>query len=205
MAPEVSILTSSLLAIVSEKTGYPADMLDLSMDMEADLGIDSIKRVEILGALQERHPDLPKVEPQALAELRTLDQILEYVRAAGQPAASAGPAVPTSAAAPSITATPAPVAPPAADSAVAAGVEALTQALLAIVSEKTGYPADMLDLSMDMEADLGIDFIKRVEILGALQERHPGLPKVEPQALAELRTLSQIVGHLQAEPASKKA
>ncbi len=74
-------LTSSLLAIVSEKTGYPTDMLELSMDMEADLGIDSIKRVEIMGALQERHPDLPKVEPQALAELRTLGQIVSFVGA----------------------------------------------------------------------------------------------------------------------------
>jgi len=82
---------------------------------------------------------------------------------------------------------------------------ALTSSLLAIVSEKTGYPTDMLELSMDMEADLGIDSIKRVEIMGALQERHPGLPKVEPQALAELRTLDQIVGYIGVEPAAKKA
>ena len=46
-------MTQALLAVVSEKTGYPQEMLDLSMDMEADLGIDSIKRVEILGARPE--------------------------------------------------------------------------------------------------------------------------------------------------------
>ncbi len=49
-------------------------MLDPEMDMEADLGIDSIKRVEILGALQDAHPDLPEVETEVLAELRTLAQ-----------------------------------------------------------------------------------------------------------------------------------
>jgi len=38
------------------------ETLELDMDMEADLGIDSIKRVEILGALQAQFPDLPKVE-----------------------------------------------------------------------------------------------------------------------------------------------
>jgi hypothetical protein len=43
---------SLLLDIVSEKTGYPSEMLELDMDMEADLGIDSIKRVEILGAMR---------------------------------------------------------------------------------------------------------------------------------------------------------
>jgi acyl carrier protein len=96
-------------------------------------------------------------------------------------------------------------APVDAPAAPAVDVAALTSSLLAIVSEKTGYPTDMLELSMDMEADLGIDSIKRVEIMGALQEHHPDLPKVEPQALAELRTLGQIVNYVGAEPAAKKA
>ncbi|MHC5719517.1 MAG: phosphopantetheine-binding protein, partial [Nostoc sp.] len=53
-------LDKNLLAITSDKTGYPVEMLEMDMDMEADLGIDSIKRVEILGALQEMYPNLPK-------------------------------------------------------------------------------------------------------------------------------------------------
>lgn len=44
-------LAHCLLRIVSERTGYPEDMLSLDLDLEADLGIDSIKRVEILGVL----------------------------------------------------------------------------------------------------------------------------------------------------------
>ncbi len=79
-SPGLENLGDELLAIVSEKTGYPAEMLELEMDMEADLGIDSIKRVEILGALQDQHPDLPEVETEALAELRTLAQILDYMK-----------------------------------------------------------------------------------------------------------------------------
>ena len=35
------------------------------MALEADLGIDSIKRVEILAALRERHPQLPEVDAAA--------------------------------------------------------------------------------------------------------------------------------------------
>jgi acyl carrier protein len=68
-----------LLEIVSEKTGYPADMLELDMDMEADLGIDSIKRVEILGALQGAYPDLPAIETDVLSELHTLGQVAVYI------------------------------------------------------------------------------------------------------------------------------
>ena len=54
-------LQALMLAVVSEKTGYPAEMLNLDMDMDADLGIDSIKRVEILSLVQEQVPGLPEV------------------------------------------------------------------------------------------------------------------------------------------------
>nr|WP_248277554.1 phosphopantetheine-binding protein [Brasilonema sp. UFV-L1] len=50
------------------------------MDMEADLGIDSIKRVEIFGALQDQFPDAPKTSTEELTELRTLGQIISYMQ-----------------------------------------------------------------------------------------------------------------------------
>ncbi len=78
-ATDLGPLTQSMLNVVSDKTGYPADMLEIGMDMEADLGIDSIKRVEILGAMQEQFPDLPPVDPEELAELRTLGEVIEYM------------------------------------------------------------------------------------------------------------------------------
>ena len=65
-----------MLSVVADKTGYPTEMLELSMDMEADLGIDSIKRVEILGAVQDEINDLPELNPEDLAELRTLGEII---------------------------------------------------------------------------------------------------------------------------------
>ena len=43
-----------LRRIAAERTGYPPEMLDLDAGIESDLGIDSIKRVEILTALQKR-------------------------------------------------------------------------------------------------------------------------------------------------------
>jgi acyl transferase domain-containing protein len=46
---------SQLVNIVSDRTGYPQDMLDPDANMEADLGIDSIKRMEILTAFQQLH------------------------------------------------------------------------------------------------------------------------------------------------------
>jgi acyl carrier protein len=77
------------------------------------------------------------------------------------------PAVPTAAVAP---AAPAPVTTPVSD---AVDRSSLTQLLLSLVSERTGYPPEMLGMNQDMEAELGIDSIKRVEILGALQQQLP--------------------------------
>ena len=68
-----------MLAIVAEKTGYPAEMLEPTMRLDADLGIDSIKRVEILSALQEQLPDAPVIKPEHLGVLQTLGQIVEFL------------------------------------------------------------------------------------------------------------------------------
>jgi acyl carrier protein len=72
-------LTSLLLAIVSEKTGYPVEVLDLGMELEGELGIDSIKRVEILSAMQSKLPGMPEVKAKEMASLRTLGEIVAYM------------------------------------------------------------------------------------------------------------------------------
>ena len=72
-------LQAAMLEVVSEKTGYPVETLELDMDIEADLGIDSIKRVEILGAMQSRFADLPPLRPEELGPLRTLQEVVDYL------------------------------------------------------------------------------------------------------------------------------
>jgi acyl transferase domain-containing protein/NAD(P)-dependent dehydrogenase (short-subunit alcohol dehydrogenase family) len=74
-------LTSVVLAVVAEKTGYPAEMLKPEMSLDHDLGIDSIKRVEILSALQERRPDLPSVQPEQLGTLHRLSDVISLLSA----------------------------------------------------------------------------------------------------------------------------
>jgi NAD(P)-dependent dehydrogenase (short-subunit alcohol dehydrogenase family) len=54
-------------------------MLGMDMDIEAELGIDSIKRVEILSTLEEKMPDLPAVSPEMMGTLKTLGQIAEFI------------------------------------------------------------------------------------------------------------------------------
>jgi len=68
-----------LLDVVAEKTGYPLDVLEMDNNLESDLGIDSIKRVEILSALQEKAPWLPEVDASVVPKLQTLGQVLEML------------------------------------------------------------------------------------------------------------------------------
>ncbi|GIU52130.1 type I polyketide synthase [Shewanella sp. KT0246] len=183
---------STMMTVVAEKTGYPTEMLELSMDMEADLGIDSIKRVEILGTVQDELPTLPELNPEDLAECRTLGEIVSYMNSK-LPTSAATDANTQTAAGASQVAAPA-VSGLSAETALSA--KEVQSTMMTVVAEKTGYPTEMLELSMDMEADLGIDSIKRVEILGTVQDELPGLPELNPEDLAECRTLGEIVSYM---------
>ncbi len=168
-----------VLTVVSTLTGYPRETLSLSMDLEADLGIDSIKRVEILSTLSKQIPSAPAVNPEKLGALRTLQDIVNFVGVATTPMSA-----PVSASAP---------APAKIESDVSATV-------IAVVSDLTGYPSSTLSLGMDLEADLGIDSIKRVEILSTLSKKIAGAPNVNPEKLGSLRTLADIVQFVAGEP-----
>ncbi|WP_067677132.1 type I polyketide synthase [Nocardia miyunensis] len=183
-AVDVATLRRALQEVVSDKTGYPVEMVDPAMDLEADLGVDSIKRVQVIGTLQERFPDLPSLGPEQLGTLRTLDQVATLL--AGSAAATSAP-VPAPASAPGATA------------------DELRRALQEVVADKTGYPVEMVDPAMDLEADLGVDSIKRVQVIGALQERFPQLPSLGPEQLGTLRTLDQVADALTASSSATSA
>jgi acyl carrier protein len=76
----------------------------------------------------------------------------------------------------------------------------LLQTLLQLVSDRTGYPTEMLGLDQDLEAELGIDSIKRVEILGALQKSLPqplaGNIQEQMESLTRVKSLNGMVDQL---------
>jgi acyl carrier protein len=72
-------LHAIMMAVVTEKTGYPTEMLERGMALDTDLGIDSIKRVEILAAVRERVPSLPEFDTNIMGSLRTLGEIVDYM------------------------------------------------------------------------------------------------------------------------------
>jgi len=181
-APPLGAIASVLMAVVSEKTGYPIEMLELDMALDADLGIDSIKRVEILAAIQERLPDAPIVKPEHLGALNTLRQVAEFLLGSKVEDLKTE----TKNVIPVVNV------PPVATKRIST----IESVLIQVVSEKTGYPTEMLELDMALDADLGIDSIKRVEILAAIQEKLPEAPIVKPEHLGTLNTLREVLNHL---------
>ena len=65
-------------------------------------------------------------------------------------------------------------------------------AVLAVVAEKTGYPSDMLDLDLDLEADLGIDTVKQAEVFATIREGY-GIERDDKLKLRDYPTLAHVV------------
>jgi len=192
-------IVDTLYAVISKLTGYPVEMLNLDMNIEADLGIDSIKRVEILSTMEERMPNLPTVSPEDMGNLKTLGQIVDYF---GKDKSQPLPVKSNQTESnhkddPTIEAS-------TKSSSTAAQSTNVKTMLLNVISELTGYPSGMLNLEMNIEADLGIDSIKRVEILSTMEEQMPNLPTVSPEDMGNLKTLGQILDYLTAGEMHKK-
>ncbi|GAA0548673.1 type I polyketide synthase [Chitinophaga japonensis] len=178
-----------LLAVISDKTGYPPDMLGMEMDLEADLSIDSIKRMEIIGELRTRLGGFRNAAVgeetlvEQLAAIKTLKGLVDWITENATEAAALNT---TSNILPPASSIP----PPASNIPLQASD--IQTVLLNVVSEKTGYPPDMLGLELDLEADLSIDSIKRMEIIGELKTRLGGLQQNGQQAEEQMEQLAAI-------------
>ena len=112
-------VTEELVARVAEKTGYPKDMLDLDLDMEADLGIDTVKQAELFAAMRE-HYGIAQQEGIQLKDYPTIRHCINFaLNAVNNPSAPAVVSVPAAPAAQD-PAAPAAQAPAAAQPAPAA-------------------------------------------------------------------------------------
>ncbi|MEW5848271.1 MAG: beta-ketoacyl synthase N-terminal-like domain-containing protein [Myxococcota bacterium] len=172
-----------LKANVIRKTGYPAEMLEDNLDLEADLGIDTVKQVAILG--ETRAQLGVAADPNfKLRDHNTLRKMAQYLvgRLGGAVAVAPAPA----------PVAPAPVVAP--SPAQGGEREVVRAQVLAHVMRKTGYPAEMLEENLDLEADLGIDTVKQVAILGEVRVQL-GLPQDPTFKLRDHNTLAKVVDH----------
>ncbi len=182
--PAVDPLVADVVGIVAEMTGYPPELLDVDLDLEADLGVDTVKQAEVFAAVREKF-DIERDDNVALRDFPTLTHVIGWVRdkTGIQPTAAPAAAAPAPAAAP--------VATPATDTAPAA--DEVTDAVVGIVAEMTGYPPELLDVDLDLEADLGVDTVKQAEVFAAVRDRF-GVERDDNVALRDFPTLTHVIG-----------
>jgi acyl carrier protein len=205
-------LEKFLVNFVVEQTGYPAEIVELDADLEADLGIDSIKKAQLFGELGEYFEVQPS-EELSLDDFPTLRHVLAFLlKSQGSGASSTSQEVSTG----QIAASPAkPVAKPAAPAATHALASSngehkpsvstadspkldaaeLEKFLVNFVVEQTGYPAEIVELDADLEADLGIDSIKKAQLFGELGEYFEVQPS-EDLSLDDFPTLRHVLAFL---------
>ena len=189
-----------VLALVAEKTGYPIDMLDLDLDLEADLGVDTVKQAEVFATIREAY-GIARDDTTKLREFPTLAHVIRFVydrrpdlsgqevpekvsRAADEPSAKPEPA-------PAAETQEAPAVTASVTAAATTGTD-VKERVLALVVEKTGYPKEMLDLDLDLEADLGVDTVKQAEMFAAIRELY-AIPRDETVRLRDFPTLSHVI------------
>ncbi|MGA7758085.1 MAG: SDR family oxidoreductase, partial [Ilumatobacteraceae bacterium] len=98
-APEpagVDDVLAQVTAVVAEMTGYPTDLLEPDLDLEADLGVDTVKQAEVFAAVRT-HYELERDDNLQLRDFPTLRHVAEWVREragldTAQPAAAQSPA-----------------------------------------------------------------------------------------------------------------
>jgi acyl transferase domain-containing protein/NAD(P)-dependent dehydrogenase (short-subunit alcohol dehydrogenase family)/acyl carrier protein len=195
-APQGDPVKDRVLALVAEKTGYPVDMLDLDLDLEADLGVDTVKQAEVMATIREAY-GIARDDKIKLRDFPTLAHVIRFVY-------DKRPDLHTAQATPISTPAPEPPAPKVEESHEAQAIrsvraeipadaaDSVKERILALMVEKTGYPQDMLDLDLDLEADLGIDTVKQAEMFAAIREMY-SIPRDEDRKLRDYPTLAHVI------------
>ncbi len=180
-------VVDKVTAIVAEMTGYPPELLDPDLDLEADLGVDTVKQAEVFAAVREefgveRDPNLQ------LRDFPTLTHVIGWVRdktGIPEPTPTAGETLSTLGEPASVTNVAPTTAPAAGDTVV--------DKVTAIVAEMTGYPPELLDPDLDLEADLGVDTVKQAEVFAAVREEF-GVERDPNLQLRDFPTLTHVIG-----------
>ncbi|MDM8535712.1 SDR family NAD(P)-dependent oxidoreductase [Desulfobacterales bacterium HSG17] len=195
----------TLFDIVSTLTGFPVDMLEADMNIESDLGIDSIKKVEIISELEKQIPSCEGLTTENISTVKTLQDICNAIQETEADTITSN-AVTTDTITPDITSnitideinnndfineTHNDNEEQTTDS-----YQAVSTVLINTISELTGFPVDMLEPSMGLESDLGIDSIKRVEILSKLEQELDSIETISSEGIANLKTIEEIIIYL---------
>lgn len=180
-------LTGWVLARVAAVTGYAVAELGLDADFEAELGIDSIRQIEVVVEIRDAL-GLPADEGFKIGDHPNLRSLIGYLARRIGIDARTGASTPVDRVGEPVPRGPVPAATPDGD---------LTEWLLARVAAKTGYTRTELSLDADLESELGIDSILQIEIVVDVRDAL-GLPVDDAFKMSDYPTLRALIRYLEA-------
>ncbi len=191
-------IVTTVIEVVVNHTGYPADFVELDQDLEGELGIDTVKQAEIMGDIREKF-SLPVDDEFVLSDYPTLNHMIGYINKMTGGAATVIAAPAAEAAIETLAQPQAPVEISKPQSAVklATNLETseITPLVVEVVVAHTGYPADFIELDQDLEGELGIDTVKQAEIMGDIREKF-SLPVDDDFVLSDYPTLNHMIAYI---------
>ena len=191
-------LVATVVEVVVNHTGYPADFVELEQDLEGELGIDTVKQAEIMAEIREKF-SLPVDEEFILSDYPTLNHMIAYIErmTSGSPVAAPSqsaeiPVVPES----PVKEVPTTETIPQTGPRPSVDDSQLIATVVEVVVNHTGYPSDFIELDQDLEGELGIDTVKQAEIMAEIRERF-SLPVDEAFVLSDYPTLNHMIAYIQ--------
>jgi len=189
-------LVQTVIEVVVEHTGYPADFIELDQDLEGELGIDTVKQAEIMAEIRSKF-SLPVDEDFVLSDYPTLNHMIAYIHQmtgnATQPATPSvseqvvdETSIPPEMDQPEIVSVPV--------TEMAGNVD-IQSKLIDVVVKHTGYPADFIEMDQDLEGELGIDTVKQAEIMAEVRDIFQ-LPVDEDFILGDHPTLNHFTAYI---------
>ena len=194
-------ISETVIGVVVEHTGYPADFVELDQDLEGELGIDTVKQAEIMADIRSKF-GLPVDEDFVLSDYPTLNHMIGYIKKMSEELPGPVEVVATTAAlAAEVTIDSTEVVSEVIEDVVSnSGLEitdeSLTKTVIEVVVQHTGYPADFIELDQDLEGELGIDTVKQAEIMADIRSKF-GLPVDEDFVLSDYPTLNHMIAYIQ--------
>ncbi|MGY8735261.1 MAG: beta-ketoacyl synthase N-terminal-like domain-containing protein [Candidatus Poseidoniales archaeon] len=191
-------IVTTVIEVVVNHTGYPADFVELDQDLEGELGIDTVKQAEIMADIREKF-SLPVDDDFVLSDYPTLNHMIGYINkmTGGATTVIAAPAA--EAAIETLAQPQAPVEiskpQPAVKLATNSETSEITPLVVEVVVAHTGYPADFIELDQDLEGELGIDTVKQAEIMGDIREKF-SLPVDDDFVLSDYPTLNHMIAYI---------
>ncbi|MEA2070463.1 MAG: beta-ketoacyl synthase N-terminal-like domain-containing protein [Asgard group archaeon] len=182
---ENKALEKEIISLIAERTGYPTEMIDPSMHLEEDLGIDTVKQTELFGILRNKY-DLPREEGVQIQDYYSVSKIAQYLTSRMDSPDTVSSTTKTEQAE--------------SEQHIKAEDSAelekdIRTAIIDLIIEKTGYPKSMIEPNMELEEDLGIDTVKQAEMFGTIRSKW-NLPREEGMKIQDYSTVNKITEYI---------